>query len=844
MRTKNFKRTLVTLILVIAAVIPVYCLSTSSAATTYTNMQDGGSIPLPSGVTPNSSLDTISHLAINPNPVGVGQPVTVMVWMSPPLHASRYFNNYQIIITAPDGTTKTYTIKSYYADATGWMQFKPDQTGTWQIQFNFPGGYFPAGNYTLPVGSFTGSGVVSFSGTMYYKPSQDGPYNLTVQKEPVAAYPASSLPTEYWSRPVESTNREWWSIMGYYPSTGVVGEKGNSWPDDTNTYMSNYNYIPYTQAPESAHILWRRQASIGGIIGGPAGDISWSTGIPNSNGQPSIIYAGRCYHTITKSVSGVSTSVWECYDLRTGEVYWQQTGVPAAQWVIYESGFGAQGGADPQYGRAMFLATISNGRFIKYDPFTGAVSQNISIAPITSGTFYADTDFGYFYSVQTLGSGASTQYRLLNWTVHGDIGTSSQQVNMSLRILSNITWPFNSLGTVDFESGIACSVVAPLNEAMGANIDANITAVQLDTGRILWSKMAGIPYNVWPSETLADHGKIAIRFEDGSYYCWDMNTGQQLWKSEISSWPWGVFGAYGTSSWGGNIIVGQYDGVAAYNWTTGKLSWLYQDKADYPYESNYNGYNPFFSGSPLIADGKVYIINTEHTPTEPLTRGWALHCINATSGQGIWNLSMGAIMANPVAVSDGYIVATSAYDGMTYFIGRGESATTVTAPDKAVNLGDSIVIKGTVTDQSPGKPGTACVSDQSMSAWMEYLYMQTTMPTNIVGVNVSLDVIDGNGNHRHIGDTTTDASGTFSYMWQPDITGKYTVKATFAGTNGYGSSWAESAFGVVDSATITPMPTVQSTSAVELYFLPSVVAIILAIAIVGVVIILLLRRRP
>ena len=127
MRTKNFKRTLVTLILVIAAVIPVYCLSTSSAATTYTNMQDGGSIPLPSGVTPNSSLDTISHLAINPNPVGVGQPVTVMVWMSPPLHASRYFNNYQIIITAPDGTTKTYTIKSYYADATGWMQFKPDK---------------------------------------------------------------------------------------------------------------------------------------------------------------------------------------------------------------------------------------------------------------------------------------------------------------------------------------------------------------------------------------------------------------------------------------------------------------------------------------------------------------------------------------------------------------------------------------------------------------------------------------------------------------------------------------------------------------------------------------------
>ena len=107
-----------------------------------------------------------------------------------------------------------------------------------------------------------------------------------------------------------------------------------------------------------------------------------------------------------QSVSGVSTSVWECYDLRTGEVYWEQTNVPAAQWVIYESGFGAQSGADPQYGRAMFLATISNGRFIEYDPFTGAVAQNVWISPVTTGTYYARHKLGYFYTVQTLRSGS------------------------------------------------------------------------------------------------------------------------------------------------------------------------------------------------------------------------------------------------------------------------------------------------------------------------------------------------------------------------------------------------------------------------------------------------------
>ena len=59
----------------------------ATAQTTYTNMQEGGSIPLPPGVTPDTSLDTIAHVSFNPNPVGVGQYVTVFMWMSPPTHA-------------------------------------------------------------------------------------------------------------------------------------------------------------------------------------------------------------------------------------------------------------------------------------------------------------------------------------------------------------------------------------------------------------------------------------------------------------------------------------------------------------------------------------------------------------------------------------------------------------------------------------------------------------------------------------------------------------------------------------------------------------------------------------
>ncbi len=49
---------------------------------------------------------------------------------------------------------------------------------------------------------------------------------------------------------------------------------------------------------------------------------------------PSIIYDGRCYQTITKVINGVSQTVWECFDLRTGQVYWDQTGITQVPTMI------------------------------------------------------------------------------------------------------------------------------------------------------------------------------------------------------------------------------------------------------------------------------------------------------------------------------------------------------------------------------------------------------------------------------------------------------------------------------------------------------------------------------
>jgi hypothetical protein len=96
-----------------------------------------------------------------------------------------------------------------------------------------------------------------------------------------------------------------------------------------------------------------------------------------------------------------------------------------------------------------------------------------------------------------------------------------------------------------------------------------------------------------------------------------------------------------------------------------------------------------------------------------------------------------------------------------------------------------------------------------------------------------LDILSANGNYRNIGKTTSDSSGTYSLQWTPDITGKFTVTASFAGSASYYTSHAIAAFAVDAAPSASPAPTTAAPSTVETYFVPSVIAIIVAIAIVG-----------
>ena len=129
---------------------------------------------------------------------------------------------------------------------------------------------------------------------------------------------------------------------------------------------------------------------------------------------------------------------------------------------------------------------------------------------------------------------------------------------------------------------------------------------------------------------------------------------------------------------------------------------------------------------------------------------------------------------------------------------------------------------------------------------METVYQQQAMPSNVSGVPVTLSVIDSNNNFRQIGTTTSNALGTYSYTWTPDISGNFTVYAQFLlGSNSYYPSSASTGFYPSLSATNEPTVTALPQSTADMYFVPSVIAIIIVIIIVGAVLaMLMLRKRP
>ncbi len=378
----------------------------------------------------------------------------------------------------------------------------------------------------------------------------------------------------------------------------------------------------------------------------------------------------------------------------------------------------------------------------------------------------------------------------------------------------------------------------------------------------------GVDYNsgvFWFMETVT-----------GKVWFYSISTGQQLWSYDFTE-PWYYYDWRLTG--GGTLTPSLFvhegfaytigtDGVIRqYNATTGEFMWNWTAPNIGYLEVQGTTYTPltlqFFVDDPVTGHTFIYVDGSTGWAgqTVPIRRDSALFCIDCTTGQMVWRLEAypctGTTTASSVIISQGRIMYLDNHDNNIYCLGKGPSATTVAAPQLVPSLGSSVMLTGTVTDQtSTGRineagsidftlKGTPAISDADMEAWMEYMFQQRPIPLNATGVPVSLDAIDPNGNYIHIGNVTSDIHGNYGLDFTPQVPGTYQILATFAGSNSYGPS-SDSTYMAVGQAPVTPAPTATplSASAVASSLMTPLVIVAIAIIIaIAIATILMLRKR-
>jgi len=845
-------------------------------------------MPLAFAHDPPWQIPTYSFCSVSPNPIGVGQQVNVNFWITipPPTAQAQYgdrWGNMTVKVTRPDLTIET--LGPFTSDATGGSHtiYTPAVAGNYTFQMFF-GGQTLVGNNLAP--GDDPSNYVNVGD--YYKPCSSNVFLLTVQEESITYPPTVPLPTEYWTRPIYAENNNWYTISGNWLGTGQSTFSSTGW------YNANGNYNPYTTAPNTAHIMWTKPVAFGGTMGGVYGGSETGNFYSTSQYEPKfdpIIINGILYYTMFPG-SSTNPAGWAAVDLHTGQTLWTENTTDllrCGQILDYLT--------PNQYGGLAYLWSVpisagqgmgAAGEYMKmWDAMTG--KYILTIENITTRSISLTTDvhgglIGYFINSDdnTLNMWNST--RCINLAYGGVYGGGTPLadtwtwrppqdavINFSLGLQWSAPLFTNVSGSpvIDYANGLyGLSIYGVANDVVlfyesnvwsgfqaGWQIEAGCSAID---GTQLWIvNRTQTPYALIYGDTgMTDYGNW---IGDGAYVdldeallsitCYSLKTGQKLWGPTAlpNASPFSSLGADAQIA-DGTFYLWMYGGdLYSYNISTGALNWQYHTPSG-GYESPY-GREPLWTFSVgTIADGKMFVPEG-HMYSPPLFHGAQQLALNLTNGEVVWSIDAFDVTSAP-AISDGVMVTLNAYDNQIYAYGKGPTATTVSAPNVGIAFGSSVVISGTVTDISAGTKqneqaarfpnGVPVVSDESMSAWMEYVYMKQPKPTNATGIKVTISVLDPNNNSYDVGTATSNTDGTFSLLFDPPVPGMYTIIATFEGSKSYYGSHATTYLYVEEAPVVTPSPTPVPQAPVETYFTASTIAIIIAIAIVGI---LLFRKK-
>jgi hypothetical protein len=853
-------------------------------------------IPNTTAHSPPWRFASFAYIIASPNPIGIGQTTYLSMWVDNALPGAMPDNNvrkhnYTLTITKPDGAVQTQHW-DVVDDTTGiqFFAFTPDQLGNYAFKFDYGGQTYDFNTPYAPYSALPGQFVSPnpFLGDTYGPASTT--MTLSVKQDPlpvpIDSYP---LPTEYWTRPIEAENTYWFTISSNWLSSAYITDRTQD----------------YGTAPNSAHIMWTRPIDTGGVVGGNYSDIQgegfYAGRSYNARFTNPIVMYGVLYYDLPQGNSGGGSSVagtsagFVAVDLSSGQTIWSSDKMGVTGSGIQRPAFGYyvdvmhanQHGVIPQ--GVLFSSNFAQG----FNPVSGIWMYNVTDVPSGSdvideygaivrlvwnnnGRWLAEWNSSRMWTYGWRNEGGQTPSTgVLNGTYNAlnTFHTSTYDWNVTISGIGSGTWSIASAsgsGPLIDNGNMMILQQGDLGSFIEryAGVGMNWTAISLkpeSRGTILWTHNFPPPPNnsTWLI-TAWDPKAGVVVFTD--FYTMErigisLTDGSLLWTAKAQSDTYGYFDDFfpGFSAYG-NLYYGGYGGVLnCWDIKTGDLKWTYGNggvagNTTFDVQQPW-GLRPLMIQ--VIADGKIYASGDEHSPNTPLYKDNLVRCINATDGTEIWTMkgwicgTGGGGQPQNSFVADGYLGYINLYDMQIYVVGKGPSAMTVEAPKSAITLGGSLIISGTVTDIAAGTTqkeqaarfpnGVPAVSDASQSAWMEYVYMQKPRPTNTVGVPVTISVVDANGNYRDIGTVTSDSDGFYSLNWKPDIEGKYTVYASFGGSESYWPSHAVSAF-AVDSAPPTPSPyPVTTQPPTDMYIIGSTIAIIIAVAIVGL---LILRKRP
>ena len=207
-------------------------------------------VPSVNAHTPPWKVPTYVYIAATPNPVGVGQQVLIVYWTSfaPPTATGSTgyaWQNLKIDIIKPDGSAQS--LGPFYSDPVGggYTTYTPDQVGTYSFTFKFPEQVLTLYN---PQTGAAGQDSAYINDTYL---ASNATTTITVQQDPIISPRSYPLPTEYWTRPIEGENTNWYTLGSHWLGGAQLGGYYDLWQKDGI-------------APNSPHIMWTKPIELGG----------------------------------------------------------------------------------------------------------------------------------------------------------------------------------------------------------------------------------------------------------------------------------------------------------------------------------------------------------------------------------------------------------------------------------------------------------------------------------------------------------------------------------------------------------------------------------------------------